>query len=225
MILDVMSLKNLPQTSFFSLLFSGFDAKLTAICLCRQRRGVMIDKLTKLALAAAVVLSGSACRSNDVRPAIVPGVVIKTQEEQPKAVPSKHSLGVIGAVEPLYILPMKTPLMSRIDTGAETSAIDVANREIFERDGEKWVSFDIINRDSGERHHFEKKIFRQQRVKRSEESEERIVVKMSVKFGGEIINTQFSLAERDKFVYQGLVGRNILTGRAIVDTSVSNTLK
>ena len=48
---------------------------------------------------------------------------------------------------------------------------------------------------------------------------------MSVKFGGEIINTQFSLAERDKFVYQGLVGRNILTGRAIVDTSVSNTLK
>ena len=48
---------------------------------------------------------------------------------------------------------------------------------------------------------------------------------MNIKFGGEIINAQFSLAEREKFIYQGLVGRNILTGRAIVDTSISNTLK
>ena len=48
---------------------------------------------------------------------------------------------------------------------------------------------------------------------------------MSVRFGGEIIRTQFSLAERDKFSYQGLIGRNILNGRAVVDTSLSNTLK
>lgn len=188
----------------------------------------MINKLVKSALLAVVVLSEGACVYDNicrVRPAIVPGVVIKTQEEQPENVPNKHSLGIIGAVEPLYILPMKTPLMSRIDTGAETSAIDVANREFFERDGEKWVAFDIVNRDNGEQYHFEKKIVRQQRVKRAEGNEDRVVVMMSVKFGGELINAQFSLAERDKFVYQGLVGRNILTGRAIVDTSVSNTLK
>ncbi len=43
--------------------------------------------------------------------------------------------------------------------------------------------------------------------------------------GDEIIKEQFSLAERDRFNYQGLIGRNILTGRAIVDTSLANTLR
>ena len=120
---------------------------------------------------------------------------------------------------------MKAPFLSRIDTGAETSSVDVANLKNFERDGEKWISFDLINRESGETHTFEKKIHRQQKVKRIEGTEERVTVMMSIKFGGEIINAQFSLAERERFRYQGLIGRNILTGRAIVDTSISNTLK
>ena len=47
---------------------------------------------------------------------------------------------------------------------------------------------------------------------------------MDVKFGNEIITAVFSLADREKFEYQALIGRNILTGRAIVDTSVSHTL-
>ena len=48
---------------------------------------------------------------------------------------------------------------------------------------------------------------------------------MDVKFGGKIMKSQFSLADREKFDYQGLIGRNILTGLAVVDTSLSNTLK
>ena len=47
---------------------------------------------------------------------------------------------------------------------------------------------------------------------------------MDIKFGGQIIKEKFSLADREKFEYQALIGRNILTGRAIVDTSLSNTL-
>ncbi len=96
---------------------------------------------------------------------------------------------------------------------------------MFERDGEKWVAFDLVNRESGERHHFEKKIKRQPKVKRINGREERIVVVMDIKMGDEIIKEQFSLAERDRFNYQGLIGRNILTGRAIVDTSLANTLR
>ncbi len=182
----------------------------------------MKNNLTKIIATLMLALLNSSCRS-DIRPAIVPGVEIKAPEVKPQ--PQKTNLKIIGAVEPVYFLPMKTPFNSRIDTGAETSSIDISNRELFERDGEKWVSFDLVNRKNGEKHHFEKKIYRQQTVKRAEGNEERIVVIMQIKFGGEIINSQFSLAERDKFVYQGLIGRNILTGRAIVDTSISNTLK
>ena len=48
---------------------------------------------------------------------------------------------------------------------------------------------------------------------------------MDIKLGQEVItNVRFNLAKRDKFEYQALIGRNILTGRAMVDTSRSNTL-
>lgn len=186
----------------------------------------MKKKYAEFALLAVALLVSSACHSDNVRPAIVPGVEVKApvQEVKPKT-PKKHSLGIIGGVEPIYILPMKSPFSARIDTGAETSSLDVENREFFERDGEKWVAFDVVNRESGESHHFEKKIHRQLAVKRIEGNEGRVAVLMSVKFGGEIIKTQFTLATRDKFSYQGLIGRNIITGRAIVDPSVSNTLK
>ena len=182
-------------------------------------------KLLKIIILTVAVMGNSACRS-DVRPAIVPGVEVKQPvTEEVKSVPQKHRLGVIGEVEPIYFLPMKKPFMARIDTGAETSSIDVANRTIFERDGEKWVSFDLVNREYGETYHFEKKVIRRQKVKRIDGKEARTVVMMNVRFGGEIIRAQFSLAERDKFEYQGLIGRNILNGRAVVDTSISNTLK
>jgi hypothetical protein len=187
----------------------------------------MNNIFTKTILITLATVLMCACANKEVRPAIVPGVEIK-REEPKKVEPIKtktHKLGVIGAVEPIYFLPMKTPFNARIDTGAETSAVDVDNLEYFERDGEKWVSFDLINRLNNETHHFEKKIYRNQKVKRSDGREERLVVLMQVKFGGEIINTQFSLSDRDKFKYQGLVGRNIITGRAIVDTAISNTLK
>lgn len=43
--------------------------------------------------------------------------------EAPQPAPTNaHSLGIIGAVEPVYVLPMKAPFAGRIDTGAETSS-------------------------------------------------------------------------------------------------------
>ena len=173
------------------------------------------------------VCSVAACQSqNIVRPAIVPGVEVRMPEKKvEKVVPAKTPLRIIGAVEPVYFLPMKSPFISRIDTGAETSSIDADAVKKFERDGEKWVSFDLVNRETGERHHFEKRIKRQPTVKRINGSEERIVVLMDIRLGGEIVKEEFSLAHRDRFNYQGLIGRNILTGRVMVDTSLSNTLR
>jgi hypothetical protein len=47
---------------------------------------------------------------------------------------------------------------------------------------------------------------------------------MDVRMGKEVFSATFSVADRKGFDYQGLVGRNILTGRFIVDTSTSHTL-
>ncbi len=157
----------------------------------------------------------SAC-SSTIKPAIIPPM-----EAKKVATPG---LEIIGGVEPVYFLPLKTPLASRIDTGAETSSVDVDNIRPFERDGEKWVAFKIANRQTGETHFFEKRIVRKSTIRRIHKDEIRYVVEMDVKIGDDLISAEFSLANRYKFSYQGLIGRNILNGRFIVDPSLEDTL-
>lgn len=145
--------------------------------------------------------------------------------EKPKPIKSKtHSLGIIGEVEPVYFLPMKSAFLARIDTGAKGSSIDAENIQEFEREGKKWVSFDLINRQTKEAHHFEKRLIGQTTIKRQIEEENRLIVSMTIRIGKEKLTTNFSLADRTKFDYQALIGRNILKGRAIVDTALSKTL-
>ena len=167
-----------------------------------------------------VLFTVSACQSKQV---IVPAVVhnVSTTEE---VVVEKAHLPIIGEVEPIYFLPMKSPFAARIDTGATTSSLDCQDVEYFERDGEKWVAFKLKNRKTGEEHVFEKKVERSFKVKRAGKDESRKAIKMDVKMGGEVFSAVFSIADRSNFDYQGLVGRNILTGRFLADTSTSYTL-
>ena len=177
-------------------------------------------KYINLSFLGILAVMCSACKNQVITPAIVPPVEIKA----PQISSTSHSLGIIGAVEPVYVLPMKAPLAGRIDTGAETSSIDASDVKTFERDGEKWVSFTVTNRETGEKHHFEKELARQTTITRINQHEKRLVVILDIKLGNEIISAEFSLANRSKFEYQALIGRNVLTGRAIVDTALENTL-
>lgn len=167
-------------------------------------------------LLSSLLLFCAACRHTTPRPAVVPAVEVKKVDN--------NRMKIIGEIEPVYLLPFHAPFAARIDTGAETSSIDASNIKHFERDGEKWVSFTVSNRQSGEKQRFEKRVVDQVYIKRINESEKRTQVEMEIKFGNETFTEIFSLADRSKFEYQALIGRNILTGRAIVDTSVANTL-
>lgn len=170
---------------------------------------------------AGVMLILAGCQ-NANKPAIVPAIVPAAQKTTEV---KKMPLNIIGAVEPIYILPMKSAFEARIDTGAATSSLDVDEMNEFERDGEKWVSFKVKNRRSGEVHTFEKPILKSVKIKRIDDKEDRVKVYMPVSFGGQKFVSEFTLANREKFEYQVLIGRNILSGRAIVDTSLSHTLK
>ena len=156
-----------------------------------------------------------ACQ-NQIKPAIIPPVVQSGN--------ISSGLEVIGGVEPVYLPPIKTPFAARIDTGAETSSIDVENIVPFERDGEKWVYFTMVNKQNGEKHTFEKRVVRRARIRRINKDEKRYIVNMDIKLGNELINAEFSLADREKFEYQGLIGRNIINGRFLIDSSIDNTL-
>lgn len=175
----------------------------------------LMNKFYKPLFLLGLLLMSSAC-DKQVQPTIVPAVEVKQ--------PDKNGLEVIGGVEPVYFLPMKTPFDARIDTGAETSSIDVSNMRMFERDGEKWVAFNLDHSGNGEKHRFEKRVKRKAAIRRAETDEVRVVVNMDVKIGNEFINADFTLANRERFNYQALIGRNIINGRFIVDPSVEKTL-
>ena len=173
-----------------------------------------------LTLAVMTVLC-SACQTKpEPQPAVVP--VAEISKPKPAV---KHPLGIIGAIEPIYILPMKSSFPSRIDTGAKVSSLDVDEYHYFERDGVKWISFSVKNWKTGEQHTFEVPLKNTIIVRRIKENERRPIVTLTVKFGGQIVKADFTLAMRDKFEYQALIGRNILTGRAVVDTAIKNTLR
>ncbi len=136
-----------------------------------------------------------------------------------------YPLGIIGEVEPVYLKDIDSVFYARIDTGAETSSIDAFNIKEFERDGEPWVSFDVKNRKTKEKRTFEKKIVRKTFIKRQQgENEKRIVVNMEIKIGNQLFTKEFNLGNREKFNYQVLIGRNILSGLAVVDVSIKNSL-
>lgn len=170
----------------------------------------MINKFYALILGG-ISLMISACQT-DIKPTIVPAIEVK----QPAA---SSALEVIGGVEPVYFLPLTTPVYARIDTGAETSSVGVANLRTLERDGEKWVSFEI----NGTK--FEKRVSRKVTIRRIEGNEQRVSVYLDIKIDGEVVNAEFTLADRSKFEYQGLIGRNIIKGRFVVDPSVEHTLR
>ena len=172
-------------------------------------------------IAGMCVLLLTACAAEKTK--VVPGIVPSTS--QPTKVITVRPNNVIGAVERIYFPPMKSPFMARVDTGATTSSIDAYNIKRFERDGKRWVSFTLKNRETQETMDFEKPLTRRVKIKRTIEEEHRLTVNMDVKMGKDTFVTEFTLNERHDFEYQGLIGRNILSGRAIVDVSISNTLK
>ena len=136
-----------------------------------------------------------------------------------------YPLGIIGAVEPIYLKDMNSVFYARVDTGATTSSLDATEITRFERDGEDWVSFVVTNAETKETKKFEKKVARKISIKRqSGNNESRVSVNMEIKFGNQQLVKEFTLVHREDFNYQVLIGRNILNGLAVVDVATSNTL-
>ena len=171
------------------------------------------------ALCGLLFLVSCSTQKQDVVPGIVPNAA------QPTKIIKVRPSNVIGAVERIYFPPMKSPFLTRVDTGATTSSIDATNIKRFERDGQRWVSFTLTNRETKETMDFEKPLVRRVKITRVGEEEHRLTVDMNVRMGNETFVAEFTLNERNDFEYQGLLGRNILSGRAVVDVSIEKTLK
>jgi len=129
-------------------------------------------------------------------------------------------LPVIGAIETLTLEKEKLQLPARIDTGAQTSSLSAVGIQPFERDGKKWVRFQVKDPVSGKMIKLERALERIVKIKRHGAlAMERQVVTLLVSIGEIRQNCEFSLIDRSDYEYPALIGRNFLNGKAMVDVS------
>jgi len=132
---------------------------------------------------------------------------------------------IIGAVEKIELPTYKIIFNARIDTGATTTSINAQNIKKFERDGKKWVRFEINNK-KGKVITLEKPVNKMVRIKRHDaDNQRRYVVELTLKLDQINFVSKVTLSDRSNFDYPLLIGRNVLTDIAIVDVSKEFTIQ
>jgi hypothetical protein len=125
---------------------------------------------------------------------------------------------MVGEVEQVKVTPPGIVYTARIDTGATGTSIHATDIVRFERDGERWVRFNIDNPD-GDPITLEREVLHRVRVKQAELDgfERRLVVLLKLTMGSVSQNVEVSLADRSEMEYPLLVGRDLLRDNAVVD--------
>lgn len=144
----------------------------------------------------------------------------ETTGQKEKACSELAGLGVVGEMEHITFTEQKLFLKARIDTGAETSSLGIDSSHPFERDGIKWLKFSVQNPGSEKLAEFEKPLERTALIKRhGAEAIERPVVKLKISLANVEMEREFTLADRSKFKFPVLIGRNVLKGKYLVDVN------
>jgi len=142
---------------------------------------------------------------------------------------SNAELEVLGWLESAYVQPWGIKLRTKLDTGARTSSIHVADIEPFQKNDELWVRFSIpykVSKNDPEYKNIivEKPVIRETRIKEHVgESKTRYVVEIEFCLNGKHYLTPFTLADRSNYNYPMLLGRLTLKDKLLVDPSRSFT--
>jgi hypothetical protein len=113
-------------------------------------------------------------------------------------------------------------LMSKIDTGAFTSSIDVEHVAVVERDGKSVLEVVFLRPGregyTGEKCYIEE--FERSEIKNSNGSQMRYIVFSDLVIRGETYRGRFSLADRSILRYPVLIGRRLLRdAKFVVDVN------
>lgn len=123
----------------------------------------------------------------------------------------------IGWVENVRIFPGELQFKAKIDTGAYNSSINAKNITEFEREGETWVRFDVVNKNKISAT-IELPLIKEVTIKRYfGKKHRRYAVMLGVCLGKIYKETQVSLVDRKGFLYAMLIGRNFLKGDFVIN--------
>lgn len=113
----------------------------------------------------------------------------------------------------------------KIDSGAYSCSIHCESVEEVETDGKKYLEVVFLDLEhpayTGEKIRFES--FRQKKVRSSTGyQQERYFIQLKIVLFGTEFTTDFSLTRRNELRHPILLGRKLLNGRFLVDTSLVN---
>ena len=129
-----------------------------------------------------------------------------------------RDLEIVGWVERVRLIDPDMSLKAKLDTGAETSSLDVELVKKFRKEEKRWVRFRLVDPDTGEEHIIVRERLRTVSIIRHDgQSQMRPVVRMKICIAGRILDTEVSLIDRSKFTYPLLLGRKALQSFALVD--------
>lgn len=127
---------------------------------------------------------------------------------------------IYGWRENILIKGVEEKLQAKLDTGALTSSIHAEEKELFERDGKKWVRFIVTDPSLKKptRTRIEAPLVRIARIKEpGAESVAREVVQLSFQLGDRKLRGDFTLNNRSNMLAPVLIGRNMIKVLGWVD--------
>ncbi|MBF0695617.1 MAG: 30S ribosomal protein S6--L-glutamate ligase [Flavobacterium sp.] len=132
---------------------------------------------------------------------------------------------ILGSEEWLSFPDLGIPtIKARVDSGAKTSALHAINISPFVKDGANWVKFDInpIQKNLKTIISCEAPMVDRRMVKSSSGfRESRFVIRTTLQLGDDQWPIELTLTNRDSMGYRMLLGREAMSGRALVDPEQS----
>lgn len=142
-------------------------------------------------------------------------------EKAAVAVPvSAEPIQIFGWREHILIQGVAEKLQAKLDTGALTNSIHAEEREMFERDGKKWMRFIVTDpgKQKPQRTRVEAPLVRIARIKEpGGESVPREVVRLSFQVGERKLRGEFTLNNRENMLSPVLIGRTTIIELGWVD--------
>lgn len=137
--------------------------------------------------------------------------------------PTALTKPVVGWLEWISLAELPGhPIEAKVDTGAQTSALDACDIGTFSRDGQLWASFTVRLGD-GNTATVQAPVVDTRTVRSSNgETQERVVVRLHLTLLGVEHAVEVTLTARPAMKYRMLLGRELLSRGYVVDTSRSH---
>lgn len=127
--------------------------------------------------------------------------------------------GIIGWLEHVTIETAGITLEAKIDSGADNSSVHATNISRYEKNGQKWVSYQLTSPE-GRSVILDSPVIRTTRIKlKTGGYIKRPVVALSLCLDTKRIQANVNLADRGHFEYPLLIGRSTLSQLFLIDVS------